>query len=132
MRALVLRVAAQESVYAERQASYVSLRPGSGGPIAAFVDRVFVDIAQPPGLAAAKASGLPGATLVEDTPARTFVRLIGEGAQLPAAVTLVKGALAWRATMPDNRSDGPGNGVIATPTCPDCCLQHAGECLKSP
>ncbi len=34
LRVFALKVASQQSVHAERQAGYVSLRPGSGGPIA--------------------------------------------------------------------------------------------------
>lgn len=129
LRALALQVASERPVYAERQSGYVSLRPASGGPIAAFINRSYVDIAHAPALAPLKAADLPGAQLIEDTPATTFVRLSDEAAQAPAPVLVVKEALAWRASMPDTRSEAATSAYLAVAQCPRCHLHHAGECV---
>lgn len=129
LRHLVEQIAARRPVAAERTADYVSLRPGGGGPIGAFVHRTYVDVAQPPAVAAAKAAGVPGATLDEKTPATTYVRVPSAAVSLPTVLTMVGEALAWRSSMPDTsgRDRSLAAGPYAIP-CSICSLVHAGEC----
>ena len=129
VRALVEKVAAQRSVAPERMADYVSLRPGGGGPIAAFVHRTYVDVAQPPGVAAGKAAGVPGATLNEKTPATTYVRVPLGVVDLPGVLTMMKEALVWRSSMPDTTDKNRSQQIPAhAQACSVCSLVHAGEC----
>lgn len=129
VRALVEQVAAQRSVAPERIADYVSLRPSGGGPIAAFVHRTFVDVAQPPAVAAGKAADVPGATLDEKTPATTYVRVPLAAVDLPGVLTMVKEALVWRSSMPDTTGRDRLQQIPAhAQACSVCTLVHAGEC----
>lgn len=129
VRELVEHVAAHHPVAAERTADYVSLRPGAGGPIAAFVHRTYVDVAQPPAIAAAKAAGVPGARLDEKTPATTYVRVPLAAVNLPGVLIMVKEALVWRSSMTDTTDrDRSRLATTQAPTCSICGLAHAGEC----
>jgi hypothetical protein len=129
VRTLVEQVAAQRSVAPERMADYISLRPGGGGPIAAFVHRTYVDVAQPPAVAAGKAAGVPGATLDEKTPATTYVRVPLASVHLSGVLTMVKEALAWRSSMPDTAGRDRSQQVpVHASACSVCNLVHAGEC----
>ena len=129
VRALVEQVAGQRSVAPERMADYVSIRPGGGGPIAAFVHRTYVDVAQPPAVAVGKAASVPGTTLDEKTPATTFLRIPLVSVHLPDVLTLVKEALAWRSSMPDTTGRDRSQQIpVHAQTCSVCSLVHAGEC----
>lgn len=129
VRTLVEAVAAKRSVAAERVAAYVSLRPGIGGPIAAFVHRAYIDVAQPPPVAPIKAAEIPGATLIEKTPATTYVHVPLAAVGLPGVLTMVQEALQWRSTMPDTTGvDASRRISTSSQPCSVCGLAHAGEC----
>ncbi len=132
VRAFVEDLAARRPVAPERQSDYVSLRPGSGGPIAVYVHKAYLSVAQPPAVAELKAAQVPGARTNDGTTATTYVELTVKSlVQAPQSVlTLCSEALEWRSTMLDTSGTSGivGGRAERARTCPECGLQHGGEC----
>lgn len=129
-RSLACRSAdGRPAVTPDRLSEYVSLRSGSGGPIAVYVRNAFVSIACRPAQASMAQSQVPGSYLREKTSATTDLVVPSDvlEAHHLSVLTLAEQALDWRSSMPDTTgrdrvgTSPPGPGQTCPSAASRCC-----------
>lgn len=136
VRALIDDLARRRPVAPDRRASYVSLRPTLGFPIAVYVHRNRISVAITPPSADAAASRFTGAVIIRATPATSYVVVTVASLQDHEAIAmeLALAALQWRADGVQRGLEASGRDASPATEpelCPDCWTQLSvsGSCF---